>query len=554
MRIRVLSSVLTLRLGLVCACGLLFAGFYLTPKLELQKLPGFINTVYDETNPIVSEDGKTLYFTRVGHPGFDKSLIVDGGDLLDVPYREYRRELQEMFSALGSSNLQSPHHSEFNQDVWIAHADGTDFTTIEHPKHPLNNALPNSVCAITKTSDKVVVINQFYEDGSMYKGFSFVSRDGDDWTFPKPLYIYDYESLDPGVNLSLSRDNEVMVLSIENAYSMGEQDLFVSFRIHQTLWSAPRHMGSVINSSARDITPFISDDKRFVLFASARDGRNTDIYKSDRLDDSWTNWSLPQRLESPVNSSSDDAQPFLNRRTGLLYFSSTRDGSSDIFRVKFAAPKAPRVLARRANRSIRCYVVNSQTGEAIEANVTYSDSSRQNRKTVKTSPRGFLMEFDSPLKWYFQGEKSQFFAREIVVDPGAILASKLPEPQVEIALDPIAAGTKISLAPIYFMRGKDRILSPSYGELDRLVDLLRHHNRIEIEIGGHTDNVGDQYSLFQLSQNRSRAIKRYLVKSGIQAHRIKTKGYGPSRPLTDNSNESLRARNRRVEVTIIKVS
>jgi outer membrane protein OmpA-like peptidoglycan-associated protein len=124
---------------------------------------------------------------------------------------------------------------------------------------------------------------------------------------------------------------------------------------------------------------------------------------------------------------------------------------------------------------------------------------------------------------------------------------------IDVPADPILVGANISLAPIYFMQGKDQILSGSYAELNRLYDVLKANPSLQIRIEGHTDNVGDAFALFELSQKRAVAIKQYLVKAGIQSFRIKTKGFGPKQPLNDNSTETLRQANRRVEVVITQV-
>ncbi|MBK8502334.1 MAG: PD40 domain-containing protein [Saprospiraceae bacterium] len=238
------------------------------PLYTLEKLNGKINTKYDEINPVVSLDGQTIYFTRVGHPSFDKTLKVDDSDFSKtLSFPDYSLKLQEIYTQLGEQNCTNPVASAFNQDIWIAASDRDLFDKVEHPTYPLNSALPNSVCAVTTDPSTIVIVNQFFKDGSMQKGFSFAKKDNqNDWRFPEPLFIYDYHNIEAGVNLTLSKDNEVMILSLAKEDSKGLNDLYVSFRIHTTLWSAPEHMGSIINTHANEITPFISDDKQFFIF------------------------------------------------------------------------------------------------------------------------------------------------------------------------------------------------------------------------------------------------------------------------------------------------
>lgn len=530
------------------------------PVYVLEKLNPRINTLYDEINPVISIDGKTMYFTRVGHPAFDKTLKVNESDYFKtLSFTDYQRTLKDIFTSLGEQSHTSPTESSFNQDIWIAATEHAPFDRVQHPSYPLNSALPNSVCAVTTDPSTVVIVNQFYKDGSMLKGFSFAKKSGNGWTFPEPLFIYDYYNLEPGVNLTLSKDNEVMILSMNKHDSKGQNDLYVSFRVHTTLWSAPVHMGSILNTDHDELTPFISDDKAHLFFSSNKNG-NQDIFISERLDDSWTNWSAPHRLPQPINSDSDDAQPFLNKRTGYLYFSSTREGSSDIFRVKYSKPKyAPKksILASPSSTSgpsiIRCQVVDGLTGEPIAAELTYGPAGEQEPTMIKIHKEGMTMKTFGASVLIFTPTKKGYISKDLRVDMIKLAETSPRGALIKIPIDPLRVDSKISLDPVFFMRGKDRILSASFSELDRIAKLLRAHPSLQIRIDGHTDNIGDEWALVELSQKRATAVKRYLVKTGIQSYRIKTRGYGANRPLTDNKTEALRAQNRRVELIITKI-
>ena len=70
-------------------------------------------------------------------------------------------------------------------------------------------------------------------------------------------------------------------------------------------------------------------------------------------------------------------------------------------------------------------------------------------------------------------------------------------------------------------------------------------------MSGHTDNVGDKKSNQLLSENRAKAVYDYLVKNGIPADRLTTKGYGDTQPIANNDTEAGRAENRRTEFKVI---
>jgi outer membrane protein OmpA-like peptidoglycan-associated protein/uncharacterized protein YidB (DUF937 family) len=73
-----------------------------------------------------------------------------------------------------------------------------------------------------------------------------------------------------------------------------------------------------------------------------------------------------------------------------------------------------------------------------------------------------------------------------------------------------------------------------------------------IEVGGHTDNSGDETSNFQLSQARADAVRTYLVSQGVNPAMLVTKGYGDTRPVSSNDTDEGRFRNRRIEFTVLK--
>jgi outer membrane protein OmpA-like peptidoglycan-associated protein len=97
-------------------------------------------------------------------------------------------------------------------------------------------------------------------------------------------------------------------------------------------------------------------------------------------------------------------------------------------------------------------------------------------------------------------------------------------------------------------------LSPqSQEDLLKIFNTMSERPSMKIEVGGHTDNVGDPLVNLKLSVKRATAIRDYLVKLGISTDRIIVQGYGSTRAIADNNTEEGRAQNRRVEINIISV-
>lgn len=119
-------------------------------------------------------------------------------------------------------------------------------------------------------------------------------------------------------------------------------------------------------------------------------------------------------------------------------------------------------------------------------------------------------------------------------------------------LDENFANEQIPLK-ISFARGSDQINLSSEDELNKIAQILSNNMDWNIEIAGHTDNIGDQQKNLELSQKRTQAVKLFLVvKKNIDSSRISCVGYGGSRPIADNRREEDRQLNRRVEMKLIK--
>ncbi len=121
----------------------------------------------------------------------------------------------------------------------------------------------------------------------------------------------------------------------------------------------------------------------------------------------------------------------------------------------------------------------------------------------------------------------------------------------DIPLQPIKKGSAIVLKNIFFDIGKYDLKTESNAELEKLIDLLNQNPKMQIEIGGHTDNVGDENYNQSLSENRAKAVYDYLIKNGINKERLTYKGYGELLPIDTNDTEAGRANNRRTEFKVI---
>ena len=563
------------------ACILCFSLTYsfVSAQGDTEKLPPGINSPeYDETTPVLSKSGDKLFFTRTADPDFEPTFTdLYGNSTAATNDSLYKVRLAAVYSQIAGEAISDPFASIYNQDIWFARIDDDTFGKVVHPGYPLNNALPNSLVSVGMEPDEYVIINQFYEDGSMYAGFSrmHIGEDGK-YVFPKPMYIFEFDLTNSDVNLTMTPDGHILVLSMKRSDGLGMNDLYVSFYIRENLWSAPRHMGSTLNTSFQESSPHISPDKKFIYFSSNRpDGPGgNDIYVSERLNFTWLSWSEPVLVSGNVNSSADESQPYFDTKADYMYFTSKRDGTSDIFRQR----QTPRPTLKKPI-FVRGRIIDSSTGELVHSELFWGqNSSTEYLEYFNTYTGEFEITLTEYEPYKFQARKANHTAQRILVDPRGMEEKGIdtldlilyvqPKAEKDIAS---ASGNKknlrnqvhdkkntpdaeesITFYDINFIKGKSVILAKSRGALKYIYELMNEHPSMEIMIEGHTDNVGDEGALIDLSLQRAQSIRDYLIHHGIAQERMQVTGKGATEPISRNNEEAGREKNRRVEITIIK--
>lgn len=551
MNVRFFSLLILITL-LLCGGVLSHVAVGQAPIMDLvvEKLPPPINSdEYDEISPVVSRDGRRLYFTRTGSPDFNRNLVFNGRDAADsLDAIAYEQLLRRVYAQIGGSHTGEVWRSRFNQDIWLAEFDAQDqFRRISHPDTPLNNALPNALGAVMPEPGHFITINQFPKRGGLGKGFSHTRRKANgDFTPPKPIAIDNYETTGEGVGVTLSEDGEIMILSLERSGGYGMTDLYVSRRLDTLRWSTPVNLGEGVNTSFRESTPSLSEDKQTLYFSSNRWGRGgNDIYFCRRVDTSWHNWSLARRFKPPISSERDDSQPHFNEATGYLYLTSNRDGTSDIYRVRIQEPKPLDIL-------VVGRVINARTNELMDADVFINSQGVMGEDTTIATRNGrFEYRVNSLRDLTMSAEKAGYIGH--VERLNIRSQSHRNAYEVEILLDPQETGGTITLDPIFFQQSLADIKAESTPQLERLRDVLKKYPNIFVRIEGHTDSNGKQASLDKLSRERAESIRSYLIKNGIDPVRVQARGLGDRKPIASNETKQGRETNRRVEVIITRI-
>lgn len=267
-----------------------------------QNLGPTVNSEYDEINPVISPDGKTLYFVRVNHP-------------------------ENEYGAFDS------------QDIWYSELRDGKWTNAKRDLD-LNIARYNSVVAIIDGGQTIIVNGVFNKAGTFWKGrgLSASKKSSAGWSAPERLKVRKLKSVNDGENggATMSADGTTVYLSLTKWYNSAKTDIFYSEKKGNGKWKKPRKV-KALNSKSSDESPFLAADKKTIFFASDRGERNQfDIYKSTRLGISDLNWTQPIKLSDTVNSKKWENQFKTTSKGSYAFFSSTNNttGGADIFTIK----------------------------------------------------------------------------------------------------------------------------------------------------------------------------------------------------------------------------
>lgn len=487
----------------------------LPTKIVKENLGKGVNSEYKEIAPVISQDGKTLYFTRWLHP----------------------RNLGELK----------------NQDIWYAElqANGTWGTAKQFPQ-PINNDLHNAVCGISVDGKKILLSNIYLQDGSMTKGVSLAQRiTNEAWTFPMPLNIKNFDNLSEYSEYSLSPNGKILILTALLKNTEGNKDIYVSFLQDNNSWSEPINLGSQVNTAEDESTPFLAADAKTLYFSSKgwSGYGNNDIFVTRRLDDTWQRWSEPENLGPLINTPAWDGYFSISANGDYGYICSEENsfGQEDIFRFTIPQSIKPETVIQLTGG-----VFNALDKQAIQAQIKIQAESENDTVcfTYDPSEGNYKVMLSAKKKYTVSTSKKGYLTSVETLDFTEEDAYK--EVKKDIFIFPMKAGERTILKSILFEQSRADLLPESYNELNALVAVMRENQGLEIMLEGHTDNQGDWNANLQLSQQRVQAVRKYLVEHGVAEKRIQIQGYGPSRPIASNNSEDKRKLNRRVEVLVVK--
>lgn len=491
---------------------------------EIENLGEKVNSKYNELAPVISPDGRTLYFVRSNHP--DSKFSPEG----------------------------SPDPNEWSQDIWysIIDEDG-EWTNAKRKSTPFNQQRYNSIMSVTPDGN-TLIINGAYDKGRYIgPGFSFVRKTDGGWSEPQQVFIRNFHRMNRGlfVGAFLSNDGRTLILDFSERRNSRNNNLYASFIDSDGSWSEPQPLGGSVNTDYNETAPFLAADGVTLYFASDRpEGLgSSDIYRTRRLDDSWEKWSEPVNLGPPINTPEWDGYYSIDARGEFAYMVSYQDsyGKGDIVRVRLTKEHQPDPVVVFSGK-----VLNAKTGEPLTARISYETLPEGKESGIASSSPGsgeFQIVLPYGKKYGIVAEVPGFLPISDNLDITDV--EEYREIERNLLMVPIEVGQVVRLNNIFFDFAKSSLRSESFPELNRVVRFLNDNPAVRIKIAGHTDNVGSDAFNMQLSEERAFSVKSYLLENGIPAERLKSKGFGMHKPIATNETDEGRQLNRRVEFEIL---
>ena len=433
-----------------------------------------------------------------------------------------------------------------DENLYYAKLINNKWTNPQSISANINTAANEGTCSISADGRTLVFTSCNAKDSFGSCDLYISKKTGNDWSTPANLgasiNTREWES-----QPSLSNDGTVLYFSSRRYGGFGEKDIWMS-ELKNNQWTAAVNLGSAVNTAKDEVSPFIHANGHTLFFAS--DGHTGmggfDLYFSERKANIFSN---PENLGYPLNNHQDQVALFISSDGKKGYFSTDSLRSTRL--VEFEIPNE---LSRKFSRVnyVKGIVQDTSAMQNLSADIELIDlktnqliermkSDEQTGEYTAVLPNGSHFGLFISKHNYFSKSLSFDFSEKTDVEGKVI----------NIMLQPIRKDVEIVLNNIFFDSGKTDLKPESFAELDKLQKLLQQNTNLQVEISGHTDNVGKDTDNFALSEKRAAAVVVYLTTRGISPAHIKAVGYGEARPLMPNDTEENRRLNRRIEMKIL---
>jgi len=232
-------------------------------------------------------------------------------------------------------------------------------------------------------------------------------------------------------------------------------------------------------------------------------------------------------------------------------------GSADGFAIDFIRLMVNRKLENACKGDIQGRVLEKDTDQPLAG----AKVSLSNKRRVITKSNGEFVLREIPTGYEILSASLDGYADGLVaadigqgeMNPEVIIYLEKGKNMAQFDNQKITVGETVNLKNIMFDQGKADLKNESTIELEKIAAFLMTNMNAEIELSGHTSSEGEPNYNRSLSYQRVKACKDYILMKGIDTGRIIAVGYGPDRPAAPNDTELNRAKNRRVEMRLVKL-
>ena len=376
-------------------------------------------------------------------------------------------------------------------------------------------------------------------------------RIGESWTKPRnfgsPVNTRHWES-----QPTFAADGKTIFFVSNRPGGLGGYDIWKTTMLEEGVFSEPVNLGKPINTPADEITPFFHPNGTTLYFASTghRGMGGEDLFYSTMNPDG--SWNEPVNLGYPINTVANEMGLIVNAMGDKAYIATNKKGGfGDLDIYWFEMPEA--LKPKPSVTYFKGRIFDNNDHRPLYAVFELFDLNTQ-KTVLKSSSDPTTGEFlvclptNSHYALNVSRDKYLFHSENFEINGEH---SKMQPYQKDVHLKRIELGESVILKNVFFDFSKWTLKPESQIELDKLYTLLKQNPQMRIEIAGHTDNVGSEEHNLTLSENRAKAVFDYLVSKGIREDRMRSTGYGYSKPIATNNTEEGRALNRRTEFSII---
>jgi outer membrane protein OmpA-like peptidoglycan-associated protein/tetratricopeptide (TPR) repeat protein len=432
-----------------------------------------------------------------------------------------------------------------DENIYITHRQKNGWDVPEEISKSINTINNEGTSSVSADGRTLVFTACNRQDGYGSCDLYITHKQGNDWSAPvnmgEPVNSRDWDS-----QPSLSADGHTLYFASDRKGGQGKKDIWVSYLNDNGKWTDPKNLGPTINTVDDENAPFMHANGRTLFYASnGLPGMGgMDIFITQRLD---TLWVEPKNLGYPINTVSEQVGLFIASDGNMAYYSDdyAENGKSRSLLYQFELPESLK-KSIIPTRYAKGKVFDKKTGAVLSSEIDLYDLKTQEKVASYTSDiktGTFLAVLNNGSEYAFYVSKSNYLFKSL----SFTINDSTSSVYLDIPLEAIEKDRTEILNNIFFGTGSFDLDEKSKVELDKMVDFLNKNQSIQIEISGHTDDIGSDKENLELSRKRALSVQQYLQKTGIASIRISSIGFGETKPVAPNDSESARQKNRRIE-------